>query len=110
MVGSIRSLRSALSRARMRSSSAPARRLYPTTSEQSIAASFRISVIARPSPALTLAQKEEREPPLDAAIERHSGALDHCVLKTSMAQRTASTTLLVPLRGDHGFQDLAFVI
>ena len=36
----------ALRRARMRSSSAPASRLYPTTSATRIAASFRVSLIA----------------------------------------------------------------
>ena len=43
MVGSIRSLRSARSRASVRSSSEPASLLYPTTSDASIAASFRVS-------------------------------------------------------------------
>ena len=46
IVGSIRSLRSARSRASVRSSSAPARRLKPTTSAARIAASLRVSVIA----------------------------------------------------------------
>jgi hypothetical protein len=45
-VGSTKSLRSALSRASVRSSSAPARRLNPTTSAARIAASFRVSVMA----------------------------------------------------------------
>ena len=44
-VGSIRSLRSARSRASVLSSSMPASRLYPTTSAARIAASFRVSVI-----------------------------------------------------------------
>jgi hypothetical protein len=44
-VGSIRSLRSARSRASVRSSSEPASRLYPTTSATRIAASFRVSAI-----------------------------------------------------------------
>jgi hypothetical protein len=48
MVGSMRSLRSALRRARVLSSSAPASRLYPTTSATRIAASFRVSLIAHP--------------------------------------------------------------
>jgi len=51
MVGSIMSLRSVLSRARMRSSSAPASLEYPTTSEARIAAIFRLSLMARPSAA-----------------------------------------------------------
>ena len=46
MVGSIRSLRSARSRAKVRSSSAPASRLYPTTSAARIAAIFRVSLMA----------------------------------------------------------------
>jgi hypothetical protein len=50
MVGSIRSLRSARSRANIRSSSAPARRLYPTTSDTKIAASFRVSTTALLAP------------------------------------------------------------
>src|SRR5438034_1590805 len=45
MVGSIRSLRSARSRANVRSSSAPVSRLNPTTSAARIAASFLVSVI-----------------------------------------------------------------
>jgi hypothetical protein len=48
-VGSIMSLRSVLSRARMRSSSAPAGWEYPTKSEQRIAAIFRVSPMALPS-------------------------------------------------------------
>ncbi len=46
IIGSIRSLRSARSRASMRSSSEPASRLYPTTSDTRIAASFRVSTTA----------------------------------------------------------------
>src|SRR6516164_8645440 len=46
MVGSIRSLRSVRSRARIRSSSAPVSRENPTTSDTKIAASFRVSVTA----------------------------------------------------------------
>src|SRR5579863_739984 len=49
MAGSIRSLRSPRSRDSVRSSSAPASRLYPTTSETRIAAIFRVSLIA-PAP------------------------------------------------------------
>src|SRR5271156_5656333 len=45
MVGSMRSLRKALSRARVRSSSAPASRLKPTTSAARIATIFRVSAI-----------------------------------------------------------------
>src|ERR1700683_3923498 len=45
MVGSIRSLRSARSRASVRSSSAPVSRLNPTTSAARIAASFRVSAM-----------------------------------------------------------------
>ena len=45
MVGSIGSLRSARSRASVRSSSAPVSRLTPTTSAARIAASFLLSVI-----------------------------------------------------------------
>src|ERR1700722_7929165 len=45
MAGSIRSLRRPRRRARVRSSSAPASRLEPTTSTTKIAASFRVSVI-----------------------------------------------------------------
>src|SRR5262250_1204332 len=47
-VGSIRSLRSARSLARVRSSSAPASRLNPTTSAARIAASFLDSVMPGP--------------------------------------------------------------
>jgi hypothetical protein len=43
-IGSIRSLRSSLSRASVPSSSDSARRLYPTTSATRIAASFRVSI------------------------------------------------------------------
>ena len=43
IIGSNRSLRSARSRASIRSSSEPASLLYPTTSDTSIAASFRVS-------------------------------------------------------------------
>ena len=46
MAGSMRSLRRPRRRASVRSSSAPARRLYPTTSATRIAASFRVSLIA----------------------------------------------------------------
>ncbi len=45
MVGSITSLRSALSRAKVRSSSLPVSRLKPTTSAARIAASFRFPVM-----------------------------------------------------------------
>src|SRR5271165_2593999 len=45
IVGSMRSLRSALSRASVRSSSAPVRRLNPTTSAARTAASLRVSAI-----------------------------------------------------------------
>src|ERR1700730_211845 len=45
MAGSIRSLRKPRSRARVRSSSALASRLYPTTSAAKIAASLRVSAI-----------------------------------------------------------------
>ena len=45
IVGSIRSLRRARRRASVRSSSALASRLYPTTSAARIAASFRVSVM-----------------------------------------------------------------
>ena len=45
IVGSIRSLRSARNLAKVRSSSALASRLYPTTSAARIAASFRFAVI-----------------------------------------------------------------
>jgi hypothetical protein len=41
-----RTLRSPRKRASVRSSSAPARRLYPTTSATRIAASLRVSLIA----------------------------------------------------------------
>jgi hypothetical protein len=51
-VGSIKSLRSVRSRARVRSSSALVRRLYPTTSAARIAASLRVSSI--PSDTLAL--------------------------------------------------------
>ncbi len=51
MVGSIRSLRSARNLAKVRSSSALASRLYPTTSAARIAASLRFSLIG-PSPRL----------------------------------------------------------
>ena len=47
LVGSMRSLRSARSRASVRSSSAPASRLQPTTSAARIAAIFRVSAIPR---------------------------------------------------------------
>ena len=46
IIGSIRSLRSARSRANIRSSSEPASLLYPTTSDTKIAASFRVSATA----------------------------------------------------------------
>jgi hypothetical protein len=46
MVGSIRSLRRVRRRARIRSSSAPASREYPTTSDTKIAASLRVSPTA----------------------------------------------------------------
>src|SRR5271167_4191315 len=45
MVGSTRSLRSARSRANVRSSSEPASLLYPTTSDTRIAASLRVSAM-----------------------------------------------------------------
>jgi hypothetical protein len=61
MVGSIRSLRSARSRASMRSSSAPASRLYPTTSAASIAASFRVSAMTYLPPQARLGRVQERE-------------------------------------------------
>jgi len=44
----MRSLRSALSRAKVRSSSALASRLKPTTSAARIAAIFRVSLMERP--------------------------------------------------------------
>ena len=47
IVGSIRSLRSGRSRARVRSSSAPASRLRPTTSATRIAASFHYLTCSR---------------------------------------------------------------
>src|SRR5580704_17974306 len=50
MVGSIRSLRSARSRASVRSSSAPASLLYPATSATRMAASFRVTAMAIPQP------------------------------------------------------------
>src|SRR5271169_4804099 len=50
IVGSIRSLRSARRRARVRSSSAPVSRLNPTTSAARIAASFRFSLMPASSP------------------------------------------------------------
>src|SRR6516225_7588020 len=46
MIGSIKSLRSVRSRARIRSSSAPVSRENPTTSDTKIAASFRVSLTA----------------------------------------------------------------
>jgi hypothetical protein len=49
-------LRSARSRARVRSSSEPASLLYPTTSAARIAASFRVSAMAAPSQEERLAQ------------------------------------------------------
>ena len=49
MAGSIRSLRSPCSRARVRSSSAPTSLLYPATSAARMAASFRVSAMAAPS-------------------------------------------------------------
>jgi hypothetical protein len=48
MAGSMRSLRRPGRRASVRSSSAPANRLYPTTSATKIAASFRVSPTALP--------------------------------------------------------------
>src|SRR4249919_907776 len=56
MAGSIKSLRNPRSRARVRSSSAPASLLYPTTSAARMAASFRVSAIAVPSPHARLAR------------------------------------------------------
>ena len=60
IVGSIRSLRSARSRARIRSSSEPASLLYPTTSDTKIAASFRVSATAVPFTVAILAQSSVR--------------------------------------------------
>ena len=56
IVGSIRSLRNARNRAKVRSSSAPLRRLNPTTSAARIAASLRFSVIV-PQPLWRIAQR-----------------------------------------------------
>src|SRR5580692_9882020 len=56
MAGSIRSLRRARRRASVRSSSEPASLLYPTTSAARMAASFRVSAMAVPSPHARLAQ------------------------------------------------------
>src|SRR5271166_5871824 len=53
MVGSIRSLRNARNHASVRSLSALARRLKPTTSAASIAASLRVSLTVQPPPAMT---------------------------------------------------------
>ena len=62
MAGSIRSLRSPRSRDRVRSSSEPASRLYPTTSAASIAASFRVSAMTAPQPQARLAQRQGSKP------------------------------------------------
>src|ERR1700727_1766520 len=102
MVGSIRSLRSALNRARVRSSSAPARRLNPTTSAARIAAIFRVSVIARPSAAVRIAQNEPMGPSRSAQIER-PGLPDEVVAE-GMVRRFADEAkprrLIDAARGD----------
>ena len=69
--GSIRSLRSARSRASVRSSSEPASLLYPTTSAARIAASFRVSAMAVPSPHARLAR-------LLVGLDRLFRLADHC--------------------------------
>ena len=56
MVGSIRSLQRARRRASVRSSSEPASLLYPATSAARMAASFRVSAMAVPSPHARLAR------------------------------------------------------
>ncbi|HWX32905.1 MAG TPA: adenylate/guanylate cyclase domain-containing protein [Steroidobacteraceae bacterium] len=71
MVGSIRSLRSARKRARVRSSSALVRRLYPTTSAARMAASFRVSAMAVPSTQARLAR-------LLVALDGLFRLADHC--------------------------------
>ena len=70
------SLRSVLSRARMRSSSAPAGWEYPTTSEQRIAAIFRVSLMALPSARRSdLAQGTGRSRPIYDREPNPDGAL-----------------------------------
>ena len=58
--GSIRSVCSTRSRDRVRSSSAPASRLYPTTSATRIAAIFRVSLNSEPPPPSRLAQRADQ--------------------------------------------------
>src|SRR5277367_6619461 len=57
MAGSIRSLLKPRSRDKVRSSSAPASRLYPTTSATRIAAIFRVSLMERPHASCKIAQE-----------------------------------------------------
>ena len=71
MVGSIRSLRRARSRASVRSSSEPESLLYPATSAARMAASFRVSAMAVPSPHARLAR-------LLVGLDRLSHLTDHC--------------------------------
>src|SRR5271165_1238865 len=73
MAGSIRSLRRPRRRASVRSSSAPASRLYPTTSATRIAASFRLSPIAPLSAFGDYHERSAKSPGLQAVARVGEG-------------------------------------
>src|SRR4249920_2867054 len=87
MVGSIRSLRSARSLARVRSSSEPASLLYPAKSAARMAASLRVSAMAVPSSHARLAR-------LLVALDRLFRLADHWLTSDGLGRH-------------HGYRGLA---